>query len=257
MRAFLLPLALGTFAFGCGGSDDDGGTDTDTTDTTDAAGDDDDDTNPGDDDDDGTPLPTEPVDDAGLAGRTYVVDLGSGNFVEPPGVGPLLSQFLTTEILLGVVTADATTLQLRGAIADAGGAQDPCSPSIEFPAADFDNNPTFSVGPETLNLDIEGIAIVIEDLEVTGGFATGGSAIVAATLAGSIDTRILAPLVGATGDDQAVCDLVSTFGVACVACSDGSGNYCLNVYVDRLRADEAPGVTLTEITQADADAACP
>ena len=99
----------------------------------------------------------------------------------------------------------------------------------------------------------------IEDLEVSGAFTADASQIVGASVAGVIDTRPLTSLIGATGDDGAICDLVGMAGASCIACPDGTGEYCLTMLVEQLAAALVGGVTVVEVTPADVDgnASCP
>jgi hypothetical protein len=194
------------------------------------------------------------VPDADIQDVAYSLDLASGTFVDPPGVGALLQSQLNVDILIGVLNADGATLELIGAIGEEGAAtptQDLCTESIDFPAADFSENPYFEVGPQTTTLEVQGISVVIDDLFVSGAFAPDSSAVVGAVLAGSIDTRPLAGLVGDDAPPEAVCDLAVTFGINCAACSDGSGDFCLSLLVTDIAADEVPGATVVPRAEAD------
>ena len=182
----------------------------------------------------------DPVDESSLVGNTYTLDLSSGRFTQPPGVGDIIGGLLTpdtAQILIGVTAADASELSVMGALGDGAGGQDMCTESFAFPLpASFTDNET-----DTLNLSIEGIDLVIEDLLIGGSFSPDNSYIDGATLKGFIDVNILAELVG---DDP--CALLVTFGVSCEECSDGSGAHCLGVEVDSMRADMVGGLTLEE-----------
>jgi hypothetical protein len=189
-----------------------------------------------------------------LTGKTYALDLTSGEFVEPPGVGDLLaSQLGDVEILVGVESVDAGTVQMLGAEGDGAGNQNLCSPTIPFPGANYDD-PYFSLISPLLPLDIQGFQIDVENLTLTGAFAPDGSRIQGTVLKGDIDTRPLVELVSPGGGDDAVCVLVGTFGVSCLECSDNSGPYCLSLWVDNIAADEVPGTTLVNRIQDDIDA---
>ncbi|MBT3218207.1 MAG: hypothetical protein HN348_03880 [Proteobacteria bacterium] len=201
---------------------------------------------------------------ADLIDKTYVLDLASGRFVKPAGVGPLLQQYLTIDILIGVTDANATTIEMLGALADDGSVaivQDMCTESIAFPAAaDFTENPYFSVGPDNTTISVMGYTISIDDLAISGAFAPDGTYIAGAVLAGAVDTRPLIPLIDETQDDDYLCNLVGTMaGVECEACSDGTGDFCLTLLVTNIAADLEPDLTLVERTANDiaADASCP
>ena len=193
------------------------------------------------------------VSESTLVGATYALDLGSGRFVYPAGIGPLIQSQLEQPILIGVTSIDASELSMMGALGLTDLTQDMCTPSIAFPVpANFDENPYFVIDADSITLDIEGVEVMIEDMNISGAFAPDGSKIAGATLAGAIDTRPLAGLLGATGDDNAICDLVVTLGVTCETCPDGS-EYCLSVLVDSMEAEMVPG-SLVEVDQAAIDA---
>jgi hypothetical protein len=202
------------------------------------------------------------IEAAGLAGRTYVLDLAGGNFEQPAGVGPLLQTQLAIDILIGVTDASDTEIQMMGAIGAEGVSppeQDTCEETIDFPtAADFSSNPYFLVGPDTTTLSVQGMDIIIDDLEISGAFAPDGSYIAGATMAGAVDTRPLVGLIDPSGADSTICDLVATFGVACEPCSDGTGDFCLTLLVTGMSAEELVGTTLVSRSADDIamDASC-
>lgn len=197
------------------------------------------------------------VDETNLEGYAYALDLSSGRFVKPAGVGAILEQFLTQEILIGVTAADASSIEMMGALGTDAGQQDLCTPTIEFPvAADFVENPYFSVVSDVLELNIQGIDIRIDDLVISGAFAPDLGSIEGAVLSGAIDVRDLSDLLDMSADEA--CELVlSIAGVACEPCSDNA-DYCLSVHVDSMTALRANGVTLVTRTDDDisADPAC-
>lgn len=190
------------------------------------------------------------VDGASLVGNTYALDLASGRFVEPEGVGTLLGSFLTQPILVGVTAVNGSDIEMIGAIGLEGStppAQDMCSRTIDFPTADFSANPYFVVGPETTSLSVSDYTIEVQDLLVSGSFTPDGSAVDGAVLAGQIDTRPLGALVNPEEPDEgAVCDLAASIGVSCIPCGD-SQPFCLKLYVDSITAELVPDTTLVEI----------
>lgn len=198
------------------------------------------------------------IDANSLIGNTYALDLVSGRFVEPEGVGSLLGSFLTQPVLVGVTAVSGTDIEMIGAIGLEGSsppAQDPCSRTIDFPTADFSGNPYFKVGPKTTSLAVSDFTVEIQDLFVSGAFAPDGSYVDGAVLAGQIDTRPLAPLVNPDAPtDDAVCALAEAIGVFCIPCSDNEP-FCLKLYVDSIAAEIVPDTTLVEILEEPVD--CP
>ncbi|MFT4625327.1 MAG: hypothetical protein ACI8PZ_003995 [Myxococcota bacterium] len=203
----------------------------------------------------------DPVTADGVAGSTYTLDLASGRFVKPAGVGDLLGSLLEFSLFVGITAADDTSLSMIGALSDDSGvAQDLCTETIDFPvAADFTENPYFVIESDRLPIEVEGFEIVIEGLTLSGAFSSGAASIEGVVLAGKIDTRPLVELVSPGGGDDAVCTLVSTFQVDCEACSDGSGDFCLSVYVEDMSAPSAGGLVVEPRTaeQIADDPTCP
>jgi hypothetical protein len=192
----------------------------------------------------------------GLEGRVYALDLAGGDWVEPPGVGPLLSSQLgDTQVLVSPLALDATSITMIGAIGSAG-IQDLCSPTLPFPPADW-TDPYFSLAAPALDLVVAGFTVTIQDLDLSGAFAPDASRIQGAALKGTIDTRPLGVAFDLGTAPDAVCQLVATFGVACQECGDGEP-YCLSVYIDAVEAGYLNGSTIVERTDADiaADPAC-
>jgi len=194
----------------------------------------------------------------GLDDRTYVVNLGSANFVEPAGVGALIGQFLSQNILLGVVKADEDSMLMRGAISLEGSSeQDFCNPSIEFPQeADFSEAPYFQIGPEDTTLSAAGFDINIRQLRISGDFAPDYTYFGGGILEGEIDARDLVVILAAEGiisdeDPGAVCELIQPFGVVCEACNSDGAEYCLNVYVNQIVAAEDAGNILEQVDECD------
>lgn len=170
-----------------------------------------------------------------LVGHAYALDLAAANIVEPAGISAVLSQYLTTAVLVGVQDVSGGQIQMIGAIGAEGvspAEQDYCTPSIDFPSADFAENPFFSIGPQDTVLAVAGYEIEIKQLNVTGSFAPDASEIAGATLSGTIDTRPLAPLIDPK-DPNAICALAVNFGAECIACSDGQP-YCLTLVADSI-----------------------
>ncbi len=195
-------------------------------------------------------LGTEMPEPTSLVGRTYVLALGDARIVEPPGIGAVLSSYLTTDILLGVTAVDGGSLEIIGALAKTDvtpSEQEFCDPTIPFPAADFSEQPYFAVGPQTTTLSVAGYDIEIGDLNVTGTFAADGTYFDGGTLSGTIDTRPLAPLVDDSGDEGAICDLAIQFGAECEACPADGEPFCLTLVADQILAEQVDGVTLVEI----------
>lgn len=195
----------------------------------------------------GKPLTTDIVD------KAYIVDLDGARFLEPAGVADLLLGQLSNSILLGVV-ATSPDLQMIGALSvDGGTEQDTCTPTIDFPPADFSESPYFAIGPQTTIISAAGYDIQIDNLEISGTFAADGSYFGGGVLAGQLDARALAPLVAdllGTDDPDTICATLVGFGVECKTCDSDGADYCIDVLVDDLTATE---LSSSLVVRTDAD----
>lgn len=172
---------------------------------------------------------------ADIVGLTYELDLASGKFVEPAGIESLISEFIGgVTVLVSPSNLDGNDLTITGALGEENAsppAQAECTSTIPFPTADFGANPFFKVGPGPAVINVEGIEVSIDDLEVTGAFASDASLIAGATLKGLIDTRPLAAEFIEGGEEGEVCELAGSIGVSCEACPADGAEFCLSIYV--------------------------
>ncbi len=171
----------------------------------------------------------DPADTAGLTGLTFGLDLGGGRWVQPAGVGSLVASLLENALLVQVLAADASSMDLKGSISE-GAIQDPCAVSFFFPnQADFSTNPYFTVAADELPLFIGGAPVIIEGMNMTGSVASDLSRIEGATLSGTLDASSLDGVM--EGD---TCELLGTFNVSCEPCDDGTGDHCLTILADNI-----------------------
>jgi hypothetical protein len=190
-----------------------------------------------------------------LVGKTYAVDLASGNFVQPPGIGSLIGGLFENNILLGIKSA-GDELEIIGALSEAGNTnQDKCTETLEdFPAADFSASPYFEIPEGDVTLTVAGYTATIHNLAVSGMFAADASYFGGGELSGQLDAREIVDIVVEAGlevesaDD--VCGLVAGFGVMCTECASDGEAYCITLEVNRLVANET-GAELISVTPDD------
>lgn len=185
-----------------------------------------------------------------LTGRAWSADMSSGRFVEPAGVGPLVQQFLSTTVLIGVESHAPTTLVMIGASANSDGTtQDDCIASSRWSDVDFSEDPHFVTAIDAIPV-ASGVELVFRSGEVSGSFAPDGSRIDGLRISGVIDTHSIATLINGNCVDgfsnypaclNAACNLLQTFGLACEDCADGTGEHCLALDVDSITANEVAG----------------
>ena len=207
------------------GDDDDAtGDDDDATgDDDDATGDDDDAT--GDDDDATGPPPDEPE---GMVDRTYCLDWDSVAVIDPPNLFSILG-------ILGISVSDYPLLVTPTAVDVAnnqiwmmvtGALESTCTQDLAIPTVDLTgsqpgayNAPLFEVGPDDFSTVIDGLALTIYDLEMTGQFSQDSTQIYDGTLNGAF-------LVPSDYTSEACAFLT------CIPCPANPLESCLNFVAD-------------------------
>jgi hypothetical protein len=185
------------------------------------------------------------TDEAILPGATYSLDLASGTWIKPAGVGDLIGSLIgDVEVLFGVISVDAKggTIPMIGALGDGNGNQDICVPTLDFPVAPTWTNPYWEVQTPSLDITVDTFTISVTDVTLGGAFTPDASSIQGGVLKGSIDTRPLVDELAPGGTEGGVCLLISSIaqGVECVPCGDGQP-YCLEVWVGDITANKVTG----------------
>lgn len=185
-------------------------------------------------------------DASSLVGNTYVLDLSKADILQPEGLGYLLASYLTEPILLGVASADASTIGLLGAQGykkNDGTYKQVGTDVWVFPDADFTSAPYFAASTDAISIDYSTVAIPIENFSLAGTFASDGSKIGGGWASGLGDTRNMGPLLELGDDPGAVCTLITALGLSCENCSDGEP-YCVYLEVEFDEAPLAEGLTI-------------
>lgn len=187
----------------------------------------------------------ERVDTSALGDTSYALDLDSATWVEPEGGESIFRGLFSEVLLLGVQSADDSSLDLIAAIGevledDGTIQQSPCYSTADFDPADFRNNPYASVGPTTLSLEIEGFTVPVENVYVSGAF-DGQGGLADGVMEAEVDARTMADALGLR--DSQVCDLLETYvGISCTACSTDGETYCVGMRLEDLTGEIVDGL---------------
>lgn len=194
--------------------------------------------------------------------KTYAVDLSSGKFVEPAGVGDLIGGLIDVNILVGVTASTETSMDLIGAISESASTdQDLCTETLSIPPADFSQNPYFEIDASAgIEISVSGVDVGLDSLFIAGTFAADGSKFDGAVVEAELDVRKLAPLLAdliQSEDPAEACNLLLGFGVTCEECSSDTEPYCIGLVVEDLAAPST-GTPLVAKTADDiaADTTC-
>lgn len=194
----------------------------------------------------GTPL----ADPGAILGNVYELDLPNANIVQPAGIGGVLSTLLEV-VLTEVVVVTADEVDVLGAVAVPNSdpaTEDYCIPTIDFPAADFSEQPFLHLGPADVDLVVSGAIVTVGDLELTGAFAADGSHLGNGVLTGLVDTRPLSLAQNPEGDGSDICELVGSFNVECEPCVSDGQAFCLDLRAEDIVAELRVDADLVEIT---------
>ena len=184
-----------------------------------------------------------------LTDRTFLLDLASADWTEPPGLGPVLALYFTTPVLLGVEVATVESIDFLGAPgavdALAGVIQDRQAPTWDFGATPFVDAPFFEAEVDEVVFAFEGTSVVVHGFHLEGTFSASGETFGGGLLTGQADTRHLGMLLGDPDNMGAMCDYAQKLGIFCDPCTDGE-SYCLDMTVQDLEGVWVPGLELVQ-----------
>ena len=175
----------------------------------------------------GTPVTSSMID------KTFPMTLQNGNWVNPEGVGPILSALLQNSILFGILDERESELDVRlGVSVDNSFNQDYCFPTItdELPTFTY-NNPSFEMGPANVGVVISGFFIAIGNFYISGALSEDGGSWGHGVMKGTFDARDLDLALPLSMGE--ICTLVESFGSVCGPCNDGI-SMCFDVEVKDL-----------------------
>jgi hypothetical protein len=191
------------------------------------------------------------IDPSALVGKTYLFDLATAEYSQPPGIGALVALYVSAQVLLGVSAADASTIDLLGAQGEVVAGmmvQDMDINTFVFSGADFTGAPYFAGSAQQIEIVVED-PFTLYDFGVQGTFAPDGASIGGATLSMMLDTTTLAETMNLPDDGPlAACELFEDLGIPCVPCPKGKMlDNCLAIVAHWDEALVVPGLTLKEV----------
>ena len=196
----------------------------------------------------GAPLDGEPSE---LEDQTSVLLFTDVNFTKPEGIGSLLGMYLDIPLLVGVVRADDSTIDMlvaQGWLDSIDGYKQRMGVETwSFDEADFQEQPYFEAEMESITLDFDGVEIPVQDFHLEGTFSSDGSHFSGGLLSGLGDTRNMGQLFGATDDLNYICNMAAAMTVECVPCPDGEP-YCLFLQGEDIETSAVPGLVLQKLS---------
>ena len=186
-----------------------------------------------------------------LIGLTSVLLFENVKFTQPENIGSILSLYFDVPLLVGVLGADNTEIDVVAALGYFdnvdGYKQRINEPTWTFGQVNLDGSAYFVGEVEEIDLGYNNVSIPVYNFGLSGTYAPDGSHFAGATLSGKVDTRHMAPLFGQT-EENYVCELVGGMGVACEACPDGE-TFCITILGEEIVSEAVPVVTLIEVAE--------
>jgi hypothetical protein len=233
----------------------------------------------GGDDDSGGNTKTSP-----WSGKTYLLSLSKRDWTMPKGIGQELlgvapafifkvtgtGDNLTATMATGPGTypdpVDATNAPLP--VTPAQAMQDLCGPTVDIPFS-ASGHPKMTLGPQQVRMFVKNnnnpmsplqITADVYDLKFTDILPNGNTPSTTGVLEAKMDFRQLYALFGSLGNTrtpESVCTaLVGSYPDGmCTACPDGQP-FCLSVKAEQIGAEEAPNLTVTEVSEQTRPATC-
>ncbi len=180
-----------------------------------------------------------------VEGRDWLRDVSEGFILEPHGLGSLIAQYLSRPSVLHVTDLDAASGRAEGyggqvAAVDGAWVQDLCQATVSLSGQDTGSwdNPYLSFAPTqpltASSLSVDGETwgeYTLHGWRVDGSFLPGTSRLVGGTLTATVDTRGLDAAIDPDAGEGVTCDLLSSLGIGCLDCPDGSGPFCLPIEI--------------------------
>ena len=197
----------------------------------------------------GAPLEGDPSE---LEDQTSVLLFTDVNFTKPEGIGSLLGMYLDVPLLVGVVRADDSTIDMlvaQGWLDSIEGYKQRMGiETWSFDDAEFQDQPYFEAETESITLSFDGVDIPVQDFHLEGTFSSDGSHFSGGLLSGLGDTRNMGTLFGAADDLNYICNMAAAMAVECVPCPDGEP-YCLFLQGEEIKTTAVPDLVLQEVAE--------
>ncbi len=199
-------------------------------------------------------LPIE--DEDSLVGRTYAVDLTSGDFLESDLVGTVLTGFFGRNVLVQIVDRADGDITFRAAISQAGSSgrleQDTCSRSQDL---DLDSTelPFVQLELEEFSFGAYEGSMTFYHFALDGTISPDASWIGGLAWTITVSADDLVPILEAP-DVETVCETAANLEAECVPCPSGD-DLCITVSGHRVVADAVEG-DLEDITESGTHPEC-
>ena len=192
-----------------------------------------------------------------LVGRTYVVDLVGGRFLQGGNLAGVISAVFNRGLLLHILVEDDDTLTVRAGISTPTGeavAQDTCFRTTDV-EVDFSTSPFFAIRVDRFAFEAFETELDLLGLEVDGTFAPDGGSVGGVAYSLAVSAEDVAGVLGLEGGAEEACGFAETLEESCGPCPGDSTVDCLIITTDGIDAPEV-ALTVTSVTDPESDPDC-
>ncbi len=175
------------------------------------------------------------TDAAALPGKTFTMDLLQARFVAGDEVSATAATLFDRNLLATILGLEGDWLRLRIGVAreDDPESQDFCARTVDLPAADVTHLPWFHLLTDELQFGAYAADMSLYQLQVSGTFASDGSAIGGLAMTTVVDSRDIADLIsGQTADS--LCEIMGNLYIPCEPCPTDGHSYCFDLSFEDL-----------------------
>jgi hypothetical protein len=176
-----------------------------------------------------------------LEGRTYALNLNSGDYTIGDDVGELFSAVFTRDILFQLRDVDGTNLEVLAAISASGASpveQDMCARTIEMDDVDIGGLPYFSGGVSGFEFGALDGLLRFSQFDFYGTIASDGESIGGMRYLATMGVEEIASLLPDFGGVDELCVLADNLGVPCEPCPDDEASSCMTIAAEHIHAQQ-------------------
>lgn len=189
---------------------------------------------------------------ADLEGRTFALDVNSGEYTTGENAGELLNSLFTRPLLIQLRGVDGPYLEIIAALGQrdmAPPAQDTCARTIELSNVAINDLPYVTGGVEDFEFGAQGGLLRFASFDFQATISSDAESIGGIGYQAVMGVPEIVALLPEFGDLTDVCNLTENLGIPCEVCPDGSGDECISISATSIEANIVQDASLVSIVE--------